>query len=88
MSASTVETGNQQIVTVIVSVLEEVLNQELTDVTAETRLFDDLNLDSTGVLALLMSLEDALDMQVDPEDLQKSDLDSVGSLAAFVAGNR
>jgi acyl carrier protein len=88
MSASTVETGHQQIVTVIVTVLKEVLNQELSDVTAETRLFDDLGLDSTGVLALLMALEDALDMQVDPEDLKKSDLDSVGSLAAFVAENR
>jgi acyl carrier protein len=88
MSASTVETGHQQIVTVIVTVLEEVLNQELTDVTAETRLFDDLSLDSTGVLALLMALEDNLGLEVDPEDLKQSDLDSVGSLAAFVAKSR
>ena len=83
MTASTVQTA-PQIVSVIVTALEEVLRQELTDVTAETRLFDDLSLDSTSVLALLMALEDALDMQVDPENLAQSHLESVGSLAAFI----
>jgi len=88
MTASTVDTGNQQLVNVIVTALEEVLRQELADVTAETRLFDDLSLDSTSVLALLMALEDALDMQVDPENLEQSHLESVGSLAAFIAESR
>ena len=85
MNATTVETGNQQIVNAIVTALEEVLRQALTDVTVETRLFDDLNLDSTSVLALLMTLEDTLDMQVDPESLEQSHLESVGSLATFLA---
>lgn len=88
MNVTTVETGNEQIVNVIVTALEEVLRQELTDVTVETRLFDDLNLDSTSVLALLMTLEDALDTQVDPESLEQAHLESVGSLAAFLAESR
>lgn len=88
MNVTTVETDNQQTVDVIVTALEEVLRQELTDVTAETRLFDDLNLDSTSVLALLMALEDALDMQVDPESLEQAHLESVGSLATFIAESR
>lgn len=62
MTVTAHDTGRQQIVSAIVTALEEVLGQPLTDVTEQTRLFDDLSLDSTSVLGLLMALEDALDM--------------------------
>jgi len=88
MTVTTSATGHQQIVSAIVTALEEVLRQELTDVTEQTRLFDDLSLDSTSVLGLLMALEDALDMQVDPEGLEQSHLETVGSLATFIAESR
>ncbi len=52
--------------------------------TATTRLFDDLDLDSTSVLGLLMALEDSLDMEVDPESLEQHHLETVGSLTDFV----
>lgn len=77
-----------QIHTAIVAALSEVVGAELTGVTAETRLFDDLNLDSTSVLGLLMALEDSLDIQVEPENLEQRHLETVGALAEFLAESR
>lgn len=77
-----------QIHTAIVAALSEVVGSELTGVTAETRLFDDLNLDSTSVLGLLMALEDSLDIQVEPENLEQRHLETVGALAEFLAESR
>ncbi|MEU5045009.1 acyl carrier protein [Streptomyces griseorubiginosus] len=80
--------ADPEIVAAIVTALGDVLGQDLTDITAETRLFDDLSLDSTAVLGLLMALEDAMDMEVDPESLQQHHLESVGALAGFIAESR
>ena len=88
MTALAEATARQQILDAIVAALSDVLRQELTGVTEETRLFDDLSLDSTSVLGLLMALEDALDMQVDPENLEQRHLESVGALAGFIAESR
>ena len=82
------DTDRQQIFDAIVAALSDVLRQDLAGVTEETRLFDDLSLDSTSVLGLLMALEDALDMQVDPENLQQKHLETVGALAGFIAESR
>lgn len=81
-------TGRKEILDAIVAALSDVLRQDLTDVAEETRLFDDLSLDSTSVLGLLMALEDALDMQVDPENLEQRHLETVGTLADFIAESR
>ena len=77
-----------QIHAAIVAALSEVVGTELTGVTTETRLFDDLNLDSTSVLGLLMALEDSLDIQVEPENLEQRHLETVGALAEFLAESR
>ncbi|WP_103502424.1 MULTISPECIES: acyl carrier protein [Streptomyces] len=79
------ETTDQHLVTTVVSALSEVLGEPLPDATAQTRLFDELHLDSTSVLSLLMALEDALDLEVDPESLEQHHLETVGSLAGYVA---
>ncbi|WP_117212769.1 acyl carrier protein [Allorhizocola rhizosphaerae] len=88
MTVTVATAERQEIFDAIVSALDEVLRQDLSGVTEQTRLFDDLNLDSTGVLGLLMALEDALDMQVDPESLEQRHLESVGALASFIAESR
>lgn len=88
MTTLTQDTDRQQIFDAIVAALSDVLRQDLTGVTEETRLFDDLSLDSTSVLGLLMALEDTLDMQVDPENLQQKHLETVGALAGFIAESR
>ncbi|MFJ7152244.1 acyl carrier protein [Streptomyces sp. NPDC100445] len=64
--------------------LSEVLERPVTGLTEEVRLFEDLHLDSTSVLELLMELEDAVDISVDPEDLDMDDFKSVGTLTDYV----
>jgi acyl carrier protein len=76
--------GRERVVGAVVEALSSVLGRPLPDVTATTRLFDDLDLDSTSVLGLLMALEDSLDMEVDPESLEQHHLETVGSLTDFV----
>jgi acyl carrier protein len=67
--------------------LPRVLKKELTDIPENACLFDDLGLTSAGTLELILELEEALDIQVDVEDIGEDDLASVSALADFVAGH-
>ncbi|MEU3626932.1 phosphopantetheine-binding protein [Amycolatopsis coloradensis] len=71
-------------VAAIGTALGEVLDHEVGPVAEDLRLFEDLHLDSTSVLELLMALEDALGVSVDPENLDMDDFRSVGTLADYV----
>ncbi len=73
--------------TVIGTCLSEVLERELPDLTEDTRLFDDLHLDSTSVLELLMALEDTLGIEIDPENLDMADFVTVGTLTDYALAN-
>ena len=68
----------------VVRALSRVLGRELPDVTAQTRLFEELSLDSTSVLELLMAIEDDLGVEFDPEGLEQRHFESVGSLSDYV----
>jgi acyl carrier protein len=74
----------EQVFSAIVEALARVVGRPLPDASSDTRLFDDLNLDSTSVLGLLLELEDSLNMEVDPESLEQDHLETVGSLTSFV----
>jgi acyl carrier protein len=71
----------------VVRALSRVLGRDLPDVTAQTRLFEDLNLDSTSVLELLMAIEEDLGAEFDPDDLRQDHFASVGSLSDYVRGS-
>lgn len=67
--------------------LSVVLGREVEDVSEQTRLFEDLALDSTSVIELLMSLEDTIeDLAIDPDELAPEVFRTVGSLADYVQG--
>lgn len=51
------------------------------------RLMEDLGLTSASTLELILELEDALEIQLDVEEIQPADLASIGSLADFVTGH-
>jgi acyl carrier protein len=72
------------IIEAVTVALSEVLQRALPGITEHTRLFEDLHLDSTSVLELLMALEDAVDLEVNPEALRPEDFKTVGSLADYV----
>jgi acyl carrier protein len=64
--------------------LTEVLNRELPVLTEDVRLFDDLNMDSTMALELLMALEDTIGVEIDAENLSMDDFQTVGTLADYL----
>ncbi|MET8544858.1 acyl carrier protein [Kitasatospora sp. NPDC004799] len=78
-------TDRARIVTEISAALGEVLDYDLPRLTEESRLFDELGLDSTGVFELLMRLEESLDVEFDTDSLEMAHFASVRSLADFVA---
>lgn len=68
----------------ITASLAQVLKVELDALNADSRLFDDLGLDSTTVLELLMHLEEELEIEFDSDALEQHHFETVGSLARFV----
>jgi len=86
MEATTAQTAvtSADVQTAIVRALSRVLSRELPDVTADTRLFEDLDLDSTSVLEMLMAIEEDIQVEFDPDGLEQKHFATVGSLSAYV----
>jgi acyl carrier protein len=51
----------------------------------DSRLFDELGLSSSKTLELLLELEETLEIQIDVEEIDQDDLETIGTLASFVA---
>lgn len=73
-----------QIVEHVRIALGEVLNRRIDALAEETRLFEDLALDSTSVIELLMGLEDTMDIEIDADELEPEVFQTVGSLTDYV----
>jgi acyl carrier protein len=67
--------------------LSEVLMREVRGLPEDTRLFEDLQLDSTAILELLMALEDNLGFEVDPDNLDMADFKTIGTLTDYVTNS-
>jgi acyl carrier protein len=61
-----------------------VLATELPPIDERTRLFDDLSLDSTSVLELLMEIEDGLGVELDADTLEQHHFETVGTLTDYI----
>src|SRR5262249_35369874 len=59
------------IVSSVAAALARVLGRDAATVTPSSRLFDDLGLDSTSVLELLLELEDELGVEFDADTLEQ-----------------
>lgn len=64
--------------------LKIILNREVLEFSDETKLLEDLELDSIRFIELIMSLEDTLGLDVDPESLEPEVFQSVGTLASYI----
>jgi acyl carrier protein len=64
--------------------LAVVLDRPLPEFDAQTRILEDLGLDSMRFIELLMSLEDTIGLEVDPESLEPEVFQSAGSLADYI----
>ncbi|MFE9139197.1 acyl carrier protein [Streptomyces sp. NPDC007355] len=78
-------TDRARIVSEISAALHDVLDYDLPELTEDSRLFDELGLDSTGVFEMLMRLEESLDIEFDTDSLEMAHFASVGSLTDFIA---
>ncbi|MEU6237787.1 acyl carrier protein [Kitasatospora sp. NPDC047058] len=67
--------------------LPRVLKRDLPEIPENACLFDDLGLTSASTIELILEVEEALDIQVDVEQIGEDDLRSVTSLADYVAGH-
>ncbi len=69
----------------VTQALAEVLNREIPHLADDTRLLGDLGLDSTGVIELLVALEDSLGVQFDPDHLTIEIFETFATLVSYVA---
>lgn len=67
--------------------LPRVLKREVPAQAEDVCLFDELGLTSSSTLALILELEEALDIQIEVEEIGQDDLRSLGSLADYVASH-
>ncbi|MDX6355645.1 MAG: acyl carrier protein [Streptomyces sp.] len=90
LSVDTAETADlrERVEHGIVLLLPRVLNQESGEPAAlDASLMADLGLTSGKTLELVLELEDHLDIQIDVEDITPDDLNTITTLAAFVAAH-
>jgi acyl carrier protein len=69
----------------IIEVLGRIVIDDDVQITEATRLFDDLGLDSTNIMEMLVELESELGVEFDTEALDHAYFETVGSLAGFVS---
>jgi acyl carrier protein len=77
----------QRVIDSIRMLLPRILNREIPAIPESAQLMDELGLRSTTTLELLLELEENLDIQIDVEDIDQGDMNSVGDLADFVASH-
>jgi acyl carrier protein len=77
----------QRVIESIGTVLPRLLEREIPAVAESMLLMEELGLRSTAIIELLVELEEALDIQIDVEDIDRDDVNSVGGLADFVASH-
>lgn len=81
--SQSIELDHEAVVAAVTKALEETLGRDLPDLTESTRLFDDLAIDSTGVLGVLIALEDSLDIEIDPDSITEEHFATVGGLTDY-----
>ncbi|BFP54828.1 acyl carrier protein [Streptomyces griseus] len=76
--------NDNTIVAQVETALSEVLEREVTGLTEDIRLFEDLHLDSTSVMEMLMELEDSMKIVIDPENLDMDDFQTIATLTGYL----
>ncbi|MDI1463580.1 acyl carrier protein [Catellatospora sp. KI3] len=76
----------RRVVGSICALLPQVLRHELPGVSEQTGLME-LDLTSASTLELLLAVEDELEIQIDVEEFDEVHLQTVATLADYVAGH-
>ncbi len=67
-------------------ILAEQLDANEDDITADTKIEDDLHADSLDVVELLMSIEDEFEVEIPDEEIEN--LKTVGDVAEYIQNNK
>jgi len=68
--------------------VENVLGEKINNFNQNSRLFDDLKMDSTTMLETLIELEEKLGLDVNPEELDIEDFLTVDSYVNFIVAEK
>ncbi|WP_210470968.1 acyl carrier protein [Sporosarcina sp. 6E9] len=75
--------NKEKMIELIISAIKEVVNVDHA-IQKDTKLFDDLSLDSTSIIELLMVLEDVVpNLIIDPEELKADHFKTVETLSEY-----
>lgn len=76
--------NKDKIIELVKVAIKEIIKTDK-EITGETRLFEDLNLDSTSIIEFLMALEDTVSgLYIDPEELSVEHFQSVNTIADYI----
>ncbi|MEU4119181.1 acyl carrier protein [Kitasatospora sp. NPDC028055] len=78
--------SNDDILTAIAAIVEEVLGVDSADVSPETSFADDLDVDSLAMMEIAVAVEDRFEVKI-PDDRVR-ELRTVGDAVDYVAGHR
>ncbi|MEC1686942.1 acyl carrier protein [Bacillus halotolerans] len=67
------------------NVLAGFLNIDPSVIQDETSMFEDLGVDSTTIIEILLELEETFDVEFDVEDLEPGNLENVTSLSDYIS---
>ena len=66
----------------IIAILAEQLDADKDNITADTRIAEDLNADSLDVVEMLMAIEDEFEIEIPDEDIET--MKTVGDVAEYI----
>lgn len=72
------------VIAAVETALGESSGRTVRGLTEGTRLFEDLHLDSTTSLELLMAMEETFGLLIDPDALDMDDFRTVGTFTSYV----
>src|SRR5690606_24255039 len=78
----------QRIVDHIRDLVPRLVRREIPDISEDQKLMGDLGLTSSTTLELLLELEDALEIQINVEDIDEDNAGTVGKMADYIVANR
>lgn len=87
MAAPAVPDLRKRIIESFDTMIPRVIRREIPQVTEDAALMADLGLTSSTMLELLLELEEALEIEIDVEEIDEDNAGTVGKLADYIVGH-
>lgn len=76
--------NKEKIIELVKVAIKEIIKTDK-EIIGDTRLFEDLDMDSTSIIEFLMALEDTVSgLYIDPEELSAEHFQSVNTIADYI----